>query len=646
MNRILQSLLLPFAIVILAGCGGPDEEAADVNWSPTPEQVAAFETTVREYWEANPDFFHFKSPADLPEDLAWENGSGQKEFGHPDAKKGGTFRYFSSDFPRTFRTVGPDASGGFRSYILDNNGGPLTIGHPNTGARLPCLAREWAIGDDKKTVYYRLDPRARFSDGEPVTADDYLFLFYFMRSPHIKAPWYNDYFTKKYERIIRYDDYTIALTYSEAKPDVVYRTSISPYPMHWFAEFDENYLQTYNYRFAPTTGPYEILDENVKKGRSVTLTKVEDWWLKDDKHFRYRYNVDEIYLRVIRDVAKAFEVFKAGEVDIHGLSLPEFWYQKLPNDDPLVANGYIHKITFYNNIPGPSWALRINRAKPPLVDRNVRIGINYALNWELVIDQVFYGDYERMHGQAEGYGEFWDPSIEARSFDPAKAREYFAKAGYTDTGPDGILRNEQGRPLKVTVTTGYKRLEDVLTVLQQEARKAGLDLDVEIIEQTAAWKKADEKKHEIVLSALNRSVEMYPRYWEMYHSYHAYHEDGSIKTDTNNDTMTAIPELDELIDQYRFSSDKEEMIELSREISRTLYEDAAWIPGWRKPWYRVGKWRWLRFPPDTFDYKTSRDFYDFGVFWVDQEMKKETREAMDEGETFPAVVKEYTTFKK
>ena len=98
------------------------------------------------------------------------------------------------DFPRTLRTIGPDANGGFRSYLLDNNVIGLTHAHPNSDGYYPGVANQWAVGKDGRTVYFRLDPNARFSDGNLVKASDYFFFFYFMRSKHIQAPWYNDYY--------------------------------------------------------------------------------------------------------------------------------------------------------------------------------------------------------------------------------------------------------------------------------------------------------------------------------------------------------------------------------------------------------------------------------------------------------------------
>ena len=81
-------------------------------------------------------------------------------------------------------------------------------------------------------------------------------------------------------------------------------------------------------------------------------------------------------------------------VELVEYHFPEDWYDKVSG--PAVDNGYIIKAQFYNNVPRPCYSLRMNQTKPLLDNRDIRIGVGYASNWELVIKQYFRGDYERM----------------------------------------------------------------------------------------------------------------------------------------------------------------------------------------------------------------------------------------------------------
>ena len=127
--------------------------------------------------------------AKLPDNLEWITNMNEPLFASEEAKFGGTFRTYISSFPQTFRTVGPDANGAFRSWLLDAQPALVTK-HPNTDKWIPSIATEWAFGADNKTVYYHLNPKATWSDGKPVTADDFTFVLTLMRSKDIVAPWY------------------------------------------------------------------------------------------------------------------------------------------------------------------------------------------------------------------------------------------------------------------------------------------------------------------------------------------------------------------------------------------------------------------------------------------------------------------------
>jgi microcin C transport system substrate-binding protein len=358
---------------------------------------------------------------------------------------------------------------------------------------------------------------------------------------------------------------------------------------------------------------------------------------------------------VIRDTPKVFEAFKRGDIDQFELNLAEYWYEKLPDDDPDVQKGYIYKTVFYNQRPRPTYGLWINTSRPLLDNRDIRVGIGYATNWQLVIDKFFRGDYQRLQTSSDGYGEFSHPTLKARPFDINKALEHFARAGFSQRGPDGILVNNQGQRLSFTLSTGYESLKDVLTILKEEAAKAGLEFRLEVLDSTAGWKKVQEKKHDIHFSAFNVSLEMYPRFWETYHSDNAYDdaflEDGSVNPDrklkaqTNNLEALAIWEMDQMIDQYRASDSKEEMIELAHKMTELHHEHASFVPGFYQPFYRLGYWRWIRYP-EFFNHKYSNGAGELFIHWIDPDIKKETLEAKKEGKSFEPQIRVYDRFKE
>lgn len=613
MSHRLPALLLAPLALLLAACGGEDTGPARDNTE-----------AVRAYYASKPDFFIFASPEDLPADLDWQTGEEQEPFASPNAKRGGILRSYIPSFPPTLRIVGPDANSSFRGLIWDDNSISLTEFHPNTLEPIPGVAAAWAVSEDKRTVYYRLDPEARFTDGEPVTADDFFFTFYFFQSSYINEPWYNDWYSKEYTNITKYDDHTIALTLPRPKPNPLYFTSISAIPEHFFRELGEDFAERYQWEFMPTTGPYTVRPEDVIEGRSLALTRIENWWGDNKKFYRHRFNPDVKLYRVIRDPEVAFEEFRAGQLDLFGVTTPRYWYEKL--NFPAVENGYVQRAVFYNEAPQPSIGIYMNSAKPLLDNRNVRLGIQHALNWQAVIETFFYNDYQRLNTTSDGYGRFTHPTITARPFDIERARSYFAEAGFTEAGPDGVLVNSQGQRLSFELNAAQSPNTDMLSILKQEAIKAGLELRLDIVDPTASYEKVQEKNHELAFMGWNTSLP-YPRYWEGYHSVNA------NVPQTNNVTNTAIPEMDPLIIQHREATSEEEIERLSHTLEEMVHEHAVFSPGYKVPFYRVAYWAWIQFP-EGFDAKTSEGPGDLQLYWIDPEVKTAVQQAQRRGEPY------------
>ncbi|MEE4298497.1 MAG: ABC transporter substrate-binding protein, partial [Pseudomonadales bacterium] len=268
-------------------------------------------------------FYVFATPEDLPTDLAWQDGMDLPDLGSPEAVKGGTYRSTIPDFPRTLRRAGPDSNSSFRPWIQDHTVMGMAQRHPNVTdivdsefRYFPGIAEAWAIDRESATVYVRIDPAARFSDGEPITTDDVLFTFFLLQNPHVNAPFAQNFINRNFTRITVYDEHTWSATLPESKPYMASRAlSLEPWPEHVFPVVDETFLDRYQWTYVPSSGPYTIREEDVRKGRSVTLTRVDDWWAKDRKFWRNRYNFDRITLTVVRDAAKRFEAFRKGEVD-------------------------------------------------------------------------------------------------------------------------------------------------------------------------------------------------------------------------------------------------------------------------------------------------------------------------------------------
>jgi microcin C transport system substrate-binding protein len=569
-----------------------------------------------------------KEYAVLPDHIQWLTNESDPVFSSPKAQKGGILHSAITSFPMTFRVVGPDSNGSFRSAILDNQLSLINI-HPNTDHIIPELATHWAFGKDNKTMYFKLDKKARWSDGTPVTAFDYAYTLEFMRSEHIIAPWYNDYYSKEIEAVNVYDDYTIGVKSTKAVPDLHFKLGISPTPKHYFGVLDESFVQNYNWKIVPNTGAYQISE--FKKGKFIKFKIKKDWWAKDRKYLKNRFNVDKVVFDVIRDSNLQWEYFKKGKLDAFGLTMPKYWHEK--SNNALFKKGYINKIWFFNDQERSAQGMWLNQDKEIFKDRRLCYAFAHAMNTEKVINKVLRKDYFRLSQAFFGYGTYSDYTIKPRQYDIAKVDTLMTSAGWK-RGKDGIWE-KGGRRFSVKVTYSYEEHTPRLVVLKEDALKAGIELLLERLDSTAMFKKFLEKKHDVAWMGWSTNIR--PSYWQGWHS------DNAHKPQTNNITNTDDPELDELIDNYRASLDEDERINLSLKIQQVIHKTGAFVPTFMVPYVRLGYWRWLELP-DFHGTKRSDSLFDpfssttGGLFWINAKKKEETHRAMKTDTIFSPVV--------
>lgn len=116
------------------------------------------------------DYIQFKTPADIPADLKWEDGLDNPEIGDPNAKKGGVLRQWApGSYPDTFRPNGPNSNSGFRGPLYDEIIIGLVSIHPVTGKIIPGIAGNGrnprtgapSISNWTRTPATRTEPRSR-----------------------------------------------------------------------------------------------------------------------------------------------------------------------------------------------------------------------------------------------------------------------------------------------------------------------------------------------------------------------------------------------------------------------------------------------------------------------------------------------------
>ena len=583
-------------------------------------------------------------PAALPPDIVWTTNLDDPPIGSPDALRGGTFNYFITSYPLTFRLMGPNSNDAFAGWNrLFTMYFPLVDRHPVTDRFIPVMATHWSVQDDQRTIYFKLDPDARFSDGEPITSEDYVFTWQMMLSEHIVDPFYNSYAMRYFESVDAIDDYTLRIVGTRPSWRPLSDYGLFPTPAHAVV-LDEDWVSRTNNEYQVVVGPYVVSE--VSRGESVSFDRVDDWWGDDKRYFQGRYNFDRIHLRVISP-ERALDYLRRGELDMIQENTARTWNEEYTF--PEVRNGWLRRARVFVDTPSGVSGLHMNLEAPIFQNKDFRKAMQYLFNFDRLNSNLMYNEYFRQVSFFEGT-EYANPAVHSYPFDPGQAREHLRRAGYrrpvelqgrtllasvrsavrglifTRADTADILVNDRGEPASFSLIYGSKGLERHLTVMQQEYRRAGVDVRLRLLEPGTAFERGLERKYEMTMTG--RTASYYPAPRQYLHT--------EFKAETNNNDIWGFgtPEVDELIRIYEEDLDPDERLQALHRIDEIVHEEAFYIPFWMAPYLRLAYWDYLQFPEFYLPRRTEQ-LMDYMVYWIDPEKKAALERAMQAGEAYP-----------
>lgn len=590
----------------------------------------AYEAIIAEESKNLPDFScppvlveDFSVPG-LDKSLKWYT-SFPKDYSSKALKKGGRFYGYLNDIPNTFRYLGPGADDS--AVRMFNTQMPLLWVSLENFDFMPCSATHWAVDLENKTVYYKLYEKMFWSDGEPCTADDWIFALKFLQSKKIFDPIKNYYYGNL--SVKKINDFCISVQYlgeqSYTEYELIDRTNFKPIARHFYkGEVPDDWIAEYNRTVEPTTGPYILTEYDYNHG--LKFSKIENWWAHIYPHFKGIANFDEIYYRIIVGrKSPAFNKFSLGLFDIIHLDNPAEWARG--QDSSNVQEGFVNLWKgYYVPVNGPT-GLFFNTAAKPLDDVRVRKGLYYALDMEGLIYTAFEGQRSRLHtlgtGQTWGDAVFNNAEIKKPPFDPKKAMEFFAEAGYTSLNSSGILVNKEGRELSFVILYKDEAERWIFGFLYSQALKAGVRLDFKYYSGGMTEKIAS-RDFQAWWGALPAS--QIPNNYTLFHSSYA------DKKLFENFFSYSNPEMDALLEKYNDGSlTYFEKAAVNRQIEKIVDEDALMIPSYYKNTIRVMAWKWICFPA-WLNMKYQDNLYDpmFGYLWFDADIEAECKKAREE----------------
>jgi microcin C transport system substrate-binding protein len=510
----------------------------------------------------------------------WETNMDFDLVGDPRALKGGVFRQHILDFPGTLRVLGgPESNTQLNYMIRPMVYETLLTLHPTTLAWMPVLATHWQVSPDRMTYRFRLDPNARWSDGQPVVADDVVASWDFVMDKGLQDP-SNELVFGKFKRPVAESKYIVRVESTQLnwRNFLYFAGSLSVLPSHVLKTVDgARYLKEYNFKLLPGSGPYVVNEADIAKGKGVTIRRRNDYWATNYRRNVGLNNFNEVREIVVRDNNLAFEMFKRGDLDLYFVGISRQWVEELNFDR--VQQGLIQKRKIYNDAPSGTAGLAFNTRRQPWDDIRVRQAFSHLMNRDLLIEKLFYKEYVPQNTYFGGV--YANPNNPKMPYDPKRALELLQAAGWNPGGPQGQL-TRGGQPLTMELLYSDKQSEPWLTIFQEDLRRVGVGLNLRLVTPETFFSLLMQRRFDVAYMAWGGLV--FPNPETQWHS--------ALADVPNNNNLTGFKDqrVDALLPVYDREFNQQKRVGIIREIDGILANAHHYALGWDAPFHRIAYW--------------------------------------------------------
>ncbi len=533
------------------------------------------------------------------------------------AEPGGKISMYASQFPKSF------------NYQIENNVfsreifrlmfEQLLTTDAITLEDNPGLAERWEISEDKMHFTFHLDPRAKWSDGKPITTDDVIWSFEAVKNPeNLTGPIQSA--MHRLVKIEALDEASVQITASEVHwKNLMACSMFYVLPKHWWEGEDFNKV---NFEFPVVSGPYRLGE--VKEQHFARLEKREDYWKAGSPVNEGQLNFDTIEYRFYSQRDIAYEAFKKGEFDLFAVYTSSRWIKETESDR--FKKNWIVKQSVYNRQPVGFQGMAMNLRREPYNDLKVRRALAHLVDRQRMNETIMFNQYPLSRSYWEDlWGADHPNPSELIPFDVEKARELLAEAGWKVNKKTGKLEKD-GKPFEITFLIRDPSTVKFLLIFEEALSDVGIELKIDQKDWAGWARDMDEFNFDITWAPWGAVPFKDPE--TMWHSSTA-----ELKS-SNNITGFKNERVDELIEQTREIFDVEERHEIIREIDQILFEETPYILLWHMSHTRLLYWNKFGMPDHVLG-KYTEEWAAVDYWWNDEFMADDLKAAREGGDELP-----------
>ncbi len=558
----------------------------------------------------------------------------EKPFQHfayvnPEAPKGGRLRMAASG---TFDSLNPYTNKGTPaagiSLIYDTL---MTKSHDEPFSLYPLIAESAERAPDNTSITFNLNPRGRFHDGQPITAEDVKYTFDLLTQQG--HPFYRSYYSDV-ANVTVLDDHRVRFTFKHGDnlelPYILAELPVLP-KHHW--ERQEHDFAAASQKIPLGSGPYKV--KQVDGGRGISFERVPGYWGKDLPVNVGRYNFDQVSYDYYRDEHVALQALKAGEYDLRFENVAKNWATAY--DVPSVQNGELILDTVLTRNPAPIQGFAFNLRRKIFQDPQVRKALGYAMDFQWLNRNLFHDSYIRSESYFSNSGmeatgipageelkllESWRDQLPKALFTDAfalpetdgsgnirpqlhKALRLLQDAGWTLH--DNKLVNDRGEPFRIELLLNQASMERVALPFKKNLEQMGIELNIRTVDISQYIQRIRNFDYDMIVVGYGQSASPGNEQAGFWGS-----EAANIKGSRNYMGIND-PVVDAMIGHVINAGSREELTTAVKALDRVLLWGNYLIPQWYYPYDRIAHSSKLVRPESKPLYNT-----DIFTWWIDE----------------------------
>ncbi|MBD8121328.1 ABC transporter substrate-binding protein [Pseudomonas lutea] len=534
------------------------------------------------------------------------------DYVNPDAPKGGSMRRSAQEIGQ-FDHIMPYLDKG--TGVAQVNGllySPLAVrslDEPYTVYGL--IAEKMERAADGMSLRFYLNPKARFSDGSPITAQDVRYTYELLMTQG-SLSYRTEFQDVKGVEVESASQIRFDFKSSESRTLPLDLASLPVFPEHWWQ--DRDFANGGGFEIPVGSGPYRI--GKVDAGRSITFERDPDWWGKDLPVNRGTYNFDHFSVEYFGDTDVARQVLRGGGYD-YNREYSATGYS-IGYNSPALTEGRLQRAHLAKGAVQSSQGFVFNLDRPKFQDRRVRQALALLWDFEWTNKQMMRNVYVRqnsyfsnsdlaatalpteselkilepLRGQVppEVFTTvFRTPKTDGSGFIRDKQLQALAlleEAGWMPQGDK--LVNAQGEPLSFTFLNGQSGFEKILLPYKRNLAQIGIDFEIRRIDSAQYLNRVMARDYDMIVTGYGVSTS--PG-MELYNNF------GSrVANDSGSSNYMVLrdPAVDALIEGLAKADSKPAMIDYAHALDRVLQWGFYWIPNYYPPgsstvwWNRFG----------------------------------------------------------